>query len=260
MNNSEWRLIWDKTPNDCYYNMGLDKAVLEAVASGESPNTIRLYRWKPSSVSIGYFQSMKKVINIENCKKMGVDYIRRITGGGAVYHDIEGELTYSVNCLNSDKRIPQDITKIYELICGGIVKGLAKLGVDSEFKPINDIVLKKSGKKISGSALTRRSGVVLQHGTILRQVNVDKMFALLIVPDEKIKAKMISTAKERVSSLELELGSLPSFDDIGQAVIDGLEDALNISLVPGKLSSKEESEAVSIGQELFNDEKWLFKR
>ncbi len=260
MNDSEWRLIWEKTPGDCYFNMGLDKAVLEAVAAGESPNTIRLYRWNPSSVSIGYFQSMRKVINIDNCKKMGVDYIRRITGGGAVYHDIDGELTYSVNCLTSDKRIPQDIMKIYALICGGVVDGLAKLNVESEFKPINDIILKKSGKKISGSALTRRNGVVLQHGTILRQVNVEKMFSLLIVPDEKIKAKLISHAKERVSSLELELGTTPSFDEIGNALIEGLGNALKVSLVPGKLSEKEKTDAVRIGQELFKDEKWLFKR
>ena len=260
MNDSEWRLVWDKTPNDCYYNMGMDKAVLEAVAAGESPNTIRLYRWQPSAVSIGYFQSMKNVVNIENCKKKGKDFIRRITGGGAVYHDIEGELTYSVNCLNSDKRIPQDITKIYELICGGIVDGLAKLGVASEFKPINDIALSKSGKKISGSALTRQNGVVLQHGTILRQVNPEEMFSLLIVPDEKIKAKMISSAKERVSSLELELGYSPSFDEIGNSTIEGLENALDVSLVPGKFSAKEEAEAERIGKELFQDEKWLFKR
>ncbi len=260
MNDSEWRLIWGKKPSDCYYNMGLDKAVQEAVASGESRNTIRLYRWNPSSVSIGYFQSMRKVINIDNCKKTGVDFIRRITGGGAVYHDLEGELTYSVNCLNSDKRMPQDIIKIYELICGGIVDGLAKLNIESEFKPINDIVLKKSGKKISGSALTRRDGVILQHGTILRKVNVEKMFSLLIVPDEKIKSKMISSVKERVSSLELELGTIPSFDEIGNALIDGLENALKVKLVPGKLSEKEKTEAVRIGQELFKDEKWLFKR
>ena len=88
---NQWRLIWVEDANNCYYNMGLDKAVLEALAAGKVNNTVRLYRWKPSAVSIGYFQSMNNVINIENCKKMNVDYIRRTTGGGAVYHDFEGD-------------------------------------------------------------------------------------------------------------------------------------------------------------------------
>ncbi|MHA1366300.1 MAG: lipoate--protein ligase family protein, partial [Candidatus Heimdallarchaeota archaeon] len=94
----EWRLIWVDTIGDCYYNMGLDKAILNAVSNEKVPNTIRLYRWDPSAVSIGYFQSMRKVVNLEQCDKVGVNYIRRITGGGAVYHDFEGEMTYSVNC------------------------------------------------------------------------------------------------------------------------------------------------------------------
>jgi len=256
----EWRLIWVDTIGDCYYNMGLDKAILNAVSKEKVPNTIRLYRWEPSAVSIGYFQSMRNVVNLEQCDKMGVNYIRRITGGGAVYHDYEGELTYSVNCLNTENRLPQDITKIYEIICGGIVDGLTELGVVSEFKPINDIVLQKTGKKISGSALTRKQGVVSQHGTILRKVDVERMFSLLIVPDEKIKDKLISSAKERVSSLELELGQAPSFEDIGNALITGLEAKLKIKLVKEEITKEEVSDAEKFAKEQFKSDEWMFKR
>jgi len=256
----EWRLIWVDTIGDCYYNMGLDKAILNAVSNEKVPNTIRLYRWDPSAVSIGYFQSMRNVVNLEQCDKVGVNYIRRITGGGAVYHDFEGEMTYSVNCLNTENRFPQDITKIYEIICGGIVDGLTELGVSSEFKPINDIVLKKTGKKISGSALTRKQGVVSQHGTILRKVDVERMFSLLIVPDEKIKDKLISSAKERVSSLELELGQAPSFEDIGNSLISGLESKLNIKLLKEEITKEEVTEAEKFAKEQFKSEEWMFKR
>ena len=260
MTSEKWRLIWIDDAADCFYNMGLDKAILDAVATEEVPNTIRFYRWKPSAVSIGYFQSMNKVINIVNCKELKIDYIRRITGGGAVYHDFEGELTYSVNCLDSNPKLPKDITKIYEKICGGIVLSLNELGVQSEFKPINDINLKSSGKKISGSALTRKNGVILQHGTILRKVNLETMFSLLVVPDEKFKAKMISTAKERVSSLELELGYEPTFRNIRNAAIKGLEETLDIELIYDKITKKEHREAIRIGNEMFKDDEWLFKR
>ncbi|MFW9923412.1 MAG: biotin/lipoate A/B protein ligase family protein [Candidatus Thorarchaeota archaeon] len=256
---NEWRLIWIDDIADCFYNMGLDNAIREAISEKKVPNTIRLYRWNPSAVSIGYFQSMKNVVNINNCEKLGIDYIRRTTGGGAVYHDFEGELTYSVNCSEADKILPVDITKIYEIICGGIVQGLKLLNIEAEFKPINDIVLKRSGKKISGSALTRKNGVILQHGTILRKVDVEKMFSILIVPDEKIKDKMISSAKERVSSLELELGEAPSFKQIGESLIIGLENSLGISLQSGEITPEEHERAKLIAQE-FKEPKWLFKR
>ncbi|MHA1220922.1 MAG: lipoate--protein ligase family protein [Candidatus Heimdallarchaeota archaeon] len=256
----QWRLIWLEEAADCYYNMVLDKAILSAVADDEVPNTIRFYRWKPSAVSIGYFQSMNKVIDINKCKELGIDYIRRITGGGAVYHDFEGELTYSVNCQDANPKLPQDITKIYEKLCTGIVNGLQELGVGSVFKPINDIDLTSNGKKISGSALTRKNGVVLQHGTILRQVNVETMFSLLIVPDEKLKTKLITSAKERVSSLEQELGYAPSFKDIRNALGNGLQKVLDIELVYSTITDKEHEEAQNIAKEQFKDEKWLFKR
>ncbi len=256
----QWRLIWTEKADDCYYNMGLDKAIMSAVGRNEVPNTIRLYRWQPSAVSIGYFQSMKKVINIENCKRLGIDYIRRTTGGGAVFHDYEGELTYSVNCSSTNSKLPQDITKIYEKICNGIVLGLDELAVKAKFEPINDINLISNGKKISGSALTRRDGVVLQHGTILRKVDVETMFSLLIVPDEKIKSKLISSAKERVSSLEEELGYAPTFKAIREAMINGLEKTLDIELCYDKISASEEKEALKNANEFFKDEEWLFKR
>ena len=108
--------------------------------------------------------------------------------------------------------------------------------------------------------MTRRSGVVLQHGTILRTVDVEKMFSLLIVPDEKFKAKLISSAKERVSSLELELGSAPAFDKIRHAMISGLEEELDIELVFDKITKEEHQEAEKFAAELFKDNNWLFKR
>ena len=114
-----------------------------------------------------------------------MDYVRRITGGGAVFHD--NELTYSIVIPESHPQIPKNIIDSYKRICGAIMKGLDKLGIDSKYFPINDILT--NNKKISGNAQTRKSKTVLQHGTILMDVDVEKMFSLLKVPDEKIKDK-----------------------------------------------------------------------
>ncbi len=190
----KWRVI-PLAANNAYTNMGIDEAVSEAVARGDSQPTIRFYKWLPSAVSIGRFQSLLDEVDLDNCRARGVDYVRRLTGGGAVYHDNKGEITYSV--IAKEELVSRDITKSYQLICGWIVKGLAELGIQAEFKPVNDIVV--AGKKISGSAQTRRSGVVLQHGTVLYDLDLRTMFTVLKVGADKISDKLIKSAEERVT-------------------------------------------------------------
>lgn len=87
---------------DAPTQMSIDEAIALARPKGETPNTVRLYRWNPSAVSLGYFQSVEKEVNLEACEEKGVDVIRRITGGGAVYHDYDGEITYSLVAPEND--------------------------------------------------------------------------------------------------------------------------------------------------------------
>lgn len=198
----QWRVIALET-HDAFMNMALDEACMEAVASGASAPTIRFYQWKPSAVSIGYFQSLEDEVAVSRCAEAGVDIIRRRTGGGAVYHDFDGEITYSI--IVPENMMPAGITESYHLMCGWIVDGLREVGIESEFKPINDIIATGSaggGKKISGNAQTRRSSVLLQHGTILYDVDVKKMFSLLKVGQEKIADKMIAAVEERVTCVK----------------------------------------------------------
>jgi lipoate-protein ligase A len=166
----KWRII-DFTENDAFMNMAIDEAVSESVAAG-GPPTIRFYGWNPDAVSIGYFQSLEKEVDTARCAAEGVDVVRRRTGGGAVYHDHAGEITYSV--IAKETLFPKDILASYRLICGWVMDSLALIGISPEFKPINDIIV--NGKKISGNAQTRRNGVLLQHGTILYSLDVDRMF------------------------------------------------------------------------------------
>jgi lipoate-protein ligase A len=197
MNINQWRFISTEV-HDAATNMALDEACMQHVREGKVAPTIRFYRWKPSAISVGYFQSLAREIDAEVCKKLGVDMVRRQTGGGAVYHDYEGELTYSV--IAPEGMFDKNIIQSYKEICGWIIDGLKTLGIDSEFIPINDIV--SGSKKISGNAQTRKGGILLQHGTILYGVDVKKMFSLLKVPDEKMRDKMIQVVEERVTSLK----------------------------------------------------------
>ncbi len=252
----DWRLL-DTGGNDAYYNMALDEAIATARSMGKVANTVRFFRWKPSAVSIGYFQGMEEEVDIAACKSMGVDYIRRVTGGGAVYHDYSGELTYGIMVDEAHNLVPKDILRSYDVLCSGLVVALGLLGIPAEFKPINDIVV--AGRKISGNAQTRRMGVVHQHGTILREVDPDIMYSLLKVPSEKIRDKRIKSAKERVTSINGYLGREVGFEELKEALKDGFERALNIRLVEGRIAQYEQELAAQLRVKYASRE-WNFKR
>ena len=241
--------------DDAFMSMAIDEALLKLNAEGKSPNTIRFWCWLPSTISIGCFQSVEREVDLEVAKRHGVDVVRRITGGGAVFHDHDGELTYSVVCKQGD--VPDDIIESYRLICGGLVRGFERLGLRAEFKPVNDVL--GNGKKISGSAQTRRWGSVLQHGTVLIAPDMRLMFELLRVSPEKISDKFIASVFERVTTIERELERKPSFEEVREAMIKGFGKSLDIELVENKLTNRE----VKLAQDLrpkYASEEWLRKR
>lgn len=196
-------------------NMGIDESLLEHVRDGSQNPTMRFYRWNPSAVSIGRFQGMEDEVNVAACRELGIDVVRRITGGGAVYHDYNGELTYSV--IAPEVMFPKGIRESYGVICGWIISGLGEIGIESQFAPINDIIA--GGRKISGNAQTRREGVLLQHGTILYSLDVKKMFSVLNVSKEKISDKMIKSVEERVTSVSALSGA--GFSELYKGIMSG---------------------------------------
>ncbi|MFX1603639.1 MAG: biotin/lipoate A/B protein ligase family protein [Promethearchaeota archaeon] len=248
----------DLSVQDAHQNMAIDEAIMRLLKDGRVPPTLRLYRWKPSAVSIGTFQGMKEEVDLEYCSKNDIDYIRRITGGGAVYHDFEGEITYSIILPRGHRLAPDDILESYGVLCSGVVKGLEHLGIDAEFKPINDIVA--SSKKISGNAQTRRHSCVLQHGTTLLDLDVEVMFSILKVPQEKISDKMIADVKERVTSIRELLRREVSMDELREALVFGFSEALDLELAPGSLIQEETELAASLVLEKYGTDEWNLSR
>jgi len=146
----------------------------------------------------------------------------------------------------------------YRIICSAIIKGLKNLGIESTYIPINDIIT--NGKKISGNAQTRKEKTVLQHGTILIDVNVEKMFFLLRVPNEKIKDKLIADVKERVTSIKHVLEKEISFEQLSNAIKSGFEQEFNIELVKGILTNEEEELTKKFERECFSTNDWNHRR
>jgi lipoate---protein ligase len=237
-------------------NMGIDEALIGSVSRGECPPTLRLYAWSPPCVTVGYFQSLEEEVDLAACRAAGVDAVRRLTGGGAVFH--EAEITYSVVVPLGHLLAPEDILESYRRICKALVAGLGYLGVEASFEPINDIAA--GGKKLSGNAQTRRSGCLLQHGTVLLDLDPERMFSLLKVPGEKLKGRLIEDVKARVTSLRALLGREVAFEEAARALRRGFEEAWGAKLIEAPLSSAEAAEARALADRRFSSPEWNGRR
>ncbi len=177
----QWRLILDP-PMSGQENMEKDLELMDEVATGECPPTLRLYRWSPPAVSLGYFQDENEVVDMKACRDAGIDVVRRPTGGRAVLHD--QELTYSIIVPEAHPFINKGgVIDAYRSISRGIVTAFnlldiiaaltpeeqsrAGLAPGSCFDSSTAYEIQVDGRKVVGSAQLRRDGIILQHGAIL---------------------------------------------------------------------------------------------
>ena len=251
-----WRLLPLET-NNAYMNMAIDEAILNARVAEKVPNTLRFYRWQPSTVSIGKNQNPENEIYLDTAKKLGVDVVRRISGGGTVYHDFEGEVTYSVVTKTADMGT-SDIPTVYLKIYEAITDALRILGIEADFssgdsKNCPNLTVK--GKKISGSSQTVTRGVVLQHGTILVGVDLPKMFQLLKFKDLSCSLAA-DIAKRKITSIESELAHKVPHATVANALTQGFKAMLKIQLEPDKLTSAEMEAAEKICKKRYSKQEW----
>jgi lipoate-protein ligase A len=191
-----WRLLVD-APAGGAWNMAVDEVLLDGVAAGEAPPTLRFYQWTPPCLSLGYFQAID-VVDFEGCRALGVEVVRRPTGGRAILHD--RELTYSVALPAAALGHDGGVLPSYYRLSLALRDGLRRLGVPATLAPesaasgtaehgpvcfdrpsAHEILLQ--GRKLVGSAQMRRGCGLLQHGSILIEPRVDKLTACLRLPD-----------------------------------------------------------------------------
>jgi len=249
-----WRLIQDDY-HDAYTNMAIDEILLQS-----NTPVLRFYRWRPPAISVGYFQKLEKEINLEECKRRGIDYVRRMTGGKAVLHD--KELTYTF--VISTELMPKGVIESYKVISQAILTALRDLGLKVEMKEKVSRAQKSSlcfndpsyyeivvnGKKIVGSAQTRRDGKLLQHGSILLDFDVEKMSSLFAISSSAFRIK------ERVTSLNQELKREVKFKNVATALKKGFEENFNIKLIPDSLTAEEKESFPKIAATKFSTREW----
>lgn len=246
---SKWRLIVHGALPPSW-NMSIDSALLHCMV--EQP-ALRLYRWQKPAITIGYFQDIEKEINIHLCRKDDVSIIRRVTGGGAVFH--HEEITYSiVHPLQGP--FNKGIMDSYALIAAPLVKALKAMGITAHYSPINDIYVGE--KKISGSAQTRKEGKLLQHGTILVATDTEKMFSYLTIDPKKAKqeGKPVITACEILHDLAKE----SIYKKLIQAIIISFKEIFDIEFEETDTTPLENDVAFDFDQKYFSNEHWNCRR
>ena len=256
-----WRLLTLETA-DAYTNMATDQAILTARTQNKVPNTLRFYMWNPSAVSIGRFQKIENELNLQECKKQSVDIVRRISGGGAVYHDKNGEITYTITAKTSDLGCKDlDLLGAYQKICTGLNEAVKILGANADYNPPDPKRcpnLSVNGKKISGNAQTTKKGILMQHGTFLLQIDYPTMFKLLKVPWSTNLEEVIGVAKRKLGCVKQDINPYFSVQLAYNALVLGFEKALNVEFVAEPLTDYEKSLAEKLKKEKFVTEDWNF--
>ena len=247
-----WRLIDTKNSN-AFYNMAVDEALMKL----SKVPTLRFYTWKPTAVSLGYFQSIKD-IDLAFCKKNKIDVVRRITGGKAVFHDME--ITYSF-IIDEDK-VPKSVVGSYKKISNSVLMALRNLGIDAEF---NENVIKTkspvclnnpswyeiivNGKKIAAAAQTRKNKKLLQHGPILIDIEYNKLCSVFknnknLINKTNKKIISINQFKKNINQKQLKKELKKGFEDnfkvkFKEDVLTKEENILIKKLIKDKYKTKE---------------------
>ncbi|ELJ9264608.1 lipoate--protein ligase family protein [Staphylococcus pseudintermedius] len=261
-----------------YYNMALDEALLNFVSRGEIDPVVRFYTWNPPTLSIGYFQRLSKEIDIEKVKEKGYGLVRRQTGGRGVLHD--KELTYSVIVPEAHPDMPQTVTEAYRVISGGLLEGFKSLGFDAHFavprskeereklkQPRSSVCfdapswyeLVVEGKKIAGSAQTRQKGVILQHGSILQDVDIDDLFDMFIFKNERLKAKMKEAFVEKAVAINDLSNETITLAQMEVAFKEGFKKVLDIEFKPLELTVAQQDEVKAL-EEKYRSEAFLYRK
>lgn len=273
-----WRFI-DSGNCPPSFNMALDEALLDWHSEGKIPPTIRFYGWDPATLSIGYFQKVEKEINLEAVKEHGLGFVRRPTGGRGVLH--EHELTYSVIVSEDYPDMPKSVTEAYRVISEGILRGFQLVGLDAYFavpKTAEEKEALKSprsavcfdapswyelvveGRKVAGSAQTRQKGVILQHGSILLDLDEDKLFSLFKYPSDRVKERMQKAFKDKAVAINEISSRKIEIEEAKKAFFKGFEEGLNIELVPYTLSDSEMNYVQQLAKTRYESDEWNFKR
>ncbi len=262
-----WRLLVEGAGRGAW-NMAVDEALAEAVDASRSAPALRLYRWSPPALSLGFSQPYEAADAVF-CAAHGVDVVRRPTGGRAVLHHLE--LTYAVLAPLGAAPFTHDLQAAYRAICRALVAGLTMVGIPAEvagdpeggmIKPTRAIPcfvgpaageVVAGGRKLVGSAMRRVGNAILQHGSILEGWDGALQAGCLGLADD-------SGLRPAVATLADLLGAPPAPAALADAIAHGFSATFGIALEPSELAPAERTRATLLERERYAHERFTVRR
>lgn len=272
LHQQEWRFL-DTTIASGYENMAIDEAIYLSCRPGKVPPTLRLYGWQPPAVSLGYFQKIESAVDVDECRRRGIDVVRRLSGGRAVLH--HHELTYAVIAPDNAHPFSPRVLQTYMTIGSCLLNVLKDLGLNAQWVALRDkrrgaalprhetascfsapswYEITVGGKKICGSAQKRGNGVFLQHGSILIDHDPDVLAALLI--SKKGKDAFLREVDESTTSLNRHVTVAVDVYDLGEKVLSSFQNTLGVTFSRGSLSESESNLKDMLLREKYQTADW----
>ncbi|MFH1062235.1 MAG: lipoate--protein ligase family protein [Candidatus Omnitrophota bacterium] len=259
-----WRLIISPA-NDAYTNMAIDESILQTYIYKGGMPTLRIYSWKPAAISLGSSQVPASALNLSQCLVYKLDFVRRITGGEAIFHD--NEITYSIVCSKQDLNVSDSVKKSFRVLTAFVFNAYRELGLKPFFA--GDIDKYKHGdpsefcfattekfdimigdKKIGGNAQKRSRDIIFQHGSIPLTLDFPKIKTFVKEDLEGIE--------QRVTCLQEELKREISLKEISLLLIDSFKSSYDVCLKKTILTRSEEDLTHTLNEEKYKTKQWNY--
>ncbi|MDT7861935.1 MAG: biotin/lipoate A/B protein ligase family protein [Saccharolobus sp.] len=248
------RVLTAEFPQDPYLNIAVDEALL---IKGRG-SILRIWR-NDKSVILGILSSIRDEVNLDFIRSAGIVMVRRISGGGTVFHDM-GNINYTIIV---DKKDDKDqltgIDYLYGKLLKGTINAIKFLSNSSEIAVYNDSDITFKGYKVSGNAGYIYGNRYMLHGTLLISTDLNLMHKALIIPPKNIK-RNVNMVKYKVNNLSALLNKEINYKDVIYAFTKSFSELLESEIYEDEINSEEIELAYNLSRNKYMREDFINKR
>jgi len=244
---TEWRIINEGKYSEAMHH-AIDEVLTQKMEEGNIRPTLRFWYRDSPSVPMGRFQAFEDEVEIDYVEEKGIEVVRRITGGGAMFVEPGNVITYSIYIPKEE--VSEDVEESYRKLDRFAVEALNDLGVDASYEPLNDIEHEQG--KLGGAAQLRKDKAVLHHTTMSYDLDTAEMLRVLRIGKEKVSDKAVKSAEKRVSRIRDH--TKEDREKVIQKLIETFVEDKEYE--KGQLTEEELEEARELAENKFSGEDW----